>query len=69
LTKQEKELEQVIMVILERKKISGEPSDFYLVEKKSSNNYLGTATIGNLTVNSKGKDFKTAIKNLTKSLK
>jgi len=69
LTKQEKELEKVISDIMSRKKIDGNPSDFYLVEKKSANNYLGTATIGNLTANAHGKDSKTAVKNLTKELR
>ena len=52
-----------------RKKIDGNPEDFYLIEKKSTNNYLGTATIGNLTVEAKGKDIKSAVKNLTKEIK
>lgn len=69
MTKQEKELEKVISVIMSRKKIDGAPSDFYLVEKKSTNNYLGTATIGNITVNVKGKDSKSTVKNLTKELR
>lgn len=69
MTKQEKELEKVISVIMGRKKINGNPSDFYLIEKKSTNNYLGTATIGNITAEVKGKDSKAAVKNLTKELK
>ena len=68
MTKQEKELERVISEIMKRKKIDGDPSDFYLIEKKSSNNFLGTLTIGNLTVNTKGKDFKSTVKNLIKEL-
>ena len=69
LTKQEKELEKIISDVMKRKKIDGEPSDFYSIEKKSTNNYLGTATIGNLTAEVKGRDTKTAVKNLTKELK
>lgn len=69
MTKQEKELESVISNIIGRKKIDGVPSDFYLVEKKSTNNYLGTAIIGNLTVSVKGKDSKATVKNLTKELR
>ena len=69
MTKQEKELERVISEVMKRKKIDGIPSDFYLIEKKSTNNYLGTATIGNLSAEAKGKDSKTAVKNLTKELK
>jgi len=69
LTKQEKELERVISEIMKRKKIDGTPSDFYSIEKKSTNNYSGTATIGNLTAEVQGKDSKTTVKNLTKELK
>lgn len=69
MTKQEKELERVISAIMGRKKIDGNPSDFYLIEKKSTNNYLGTATIGNITAEAKGKDSKATVKNLTKELK
>lgn len=69
MTKQEKELERVISEVLKRKKIDGNPADFYLIEKKSTNNFIGTATIGNLTVESKGKDFKSTVKNLTKELR
>ena len=67
MTKQEKELERVISEVMKRKKIDGIPSDFYLIEKKSTNNYLGTATIGNLSAEAKGKDSKTAVKNLLKN--
>ena len=52
-----------------RKKIEGNPSEYYTIEKKSTNNYEGKVTIGNLEVESKGKDIKTAVKNLTKELK
>jgi len=69
LTKQEKELERVISELMKRKKIDGTPSDFYSVEKKSTNNYLGIVTVGNLTAETQGKDFKTTVKNLTKELK
>ena len=69
MTKQEKALEIKISEIMKRKKIDGQPSDFYTVEKVSTNNYLGKATIGNLSVEAKGKDSKSTIKNLTKELK
>ena len=69
MTKQEKELVKTIEVVMKRKKIEGNPHDLYLIEKKSTNNYLGTATIGNLSVEATGKDMKTAVKNLNKELK
>lgn len=69
MTKQEKELERVISEVMKRKKIDGNPTDFYLIEKKSTNNFIGTATIGNLTVEAKGKDVKSLVKSLTKELK
>ena len=68
MTKQEKKLEAVISEIMTIKKIEGIPSDYYLIEKKSANNYLGTATIGNLSITVKGKDTKTTVKLLTKDL-
>ena len=69
MTKQEKALVEKISALMLKKKIEGNPEDFYLIEKKSTNNYLGTVTIGNFTAQSQGKDVKTAIKNLTKEIK
>jgi len=69
LTKQEKALVEKVSAVMLRKKIEGNPMDFYLIEKKSTNNYSGTVTIGNFTAESQGKDIKTAIKNLTKEIK
>jgi hypothetical protein len=69
LTKQEKALVEKVATVMLRKNIEGNPEDFYSIEKKSTNNYLGTVNIGNFTAESHGKDIKTAIKNLTKEIK
>jgi len=69
MTKQEKTLVKKVESVMARKKINGNPTDFYIIEKKSTNNYLGVATIGNLTAEAKGKDMKEVYKNLTKEIK
>jgi hypothetical protein len=69
LTKQEKELVKKIEAVMSRKKVEGNPEDLYSIEKKSTNNYIGVVTIGNLTAEVKGKDLKTTVKNLTKEIK
>jgi len=68
LTKQEKELVKKIEAVMARKKIDGNPQDFYSVEKKSTNNYEGTVEVGNIFIIAKGKDIKSTIKQLSKEL-
>jgi len=68
LTKQEKELVKKIEAVMARKKIDGNPQDFYSVEKKSTNNYEGTVEVGNVFITVKGKDIKSTIKQLSKEL-
>jgi len=69
LTKQEKELVKKIEAVMARKKIEGNPEDFYSVEKKSTNNYEGKVEVGNVFITTKGKDIKSTIKQLSKELK
>lgn len=68
MTKQEKELVKKIEAVMARKKIDGNPQDFYSVEKKSTNNYEGTVEVGNIFIIAKGKDIKSTIKQLSKEL-
>ena len=68
MTKQEKELVKKIEAVMARKKIDGNPQDFYSVEKKSTNNYEGTVEVGNVFITVKGKDIKSTIKQLSKEL-
>ena len=69
MTKQEKELVKKIEVVMARKKIDGNPTDYYNIEKKSTNNFVGTVTIGNIEIETKGKDIKSTVKSLSKELK
>ena len=69
MTKQEKELVKKIEAVMARKKIDGNPEDFYSVEKKSTNNYEGKVEVGNVFITTKGKDIKSTIKQLSKELK
>lgn len=69
MTKQEKELVKKIEAVMARKKIEGNPEDFYSVEKKSTNNYEGKVEVGNVFITTKGKDIKSTIKQLSKELK
>jgi hypothetical protein len=68
LTKQEKDLVKKIEAVMERKKIEGNPSDFYSITKKSTNHYEGIVECGNVYAKVKGKDTKSTIKALTKSI-
>ncbi len=69
MTKNEKELVNIIEGYMTKKKIEGDATTCYKIEKRSNKDYLAEAKIGNSIFTSKGKDVKDVVKNLIKEIK
>lgn len=69
MTKNEKELVNIIEGYMAKKKIEGDAINCYKIEKRSNKDYFAEANIGNSTFTSKGKDVKDVVKNLIKEIK
>lgn len=69
MTKNEKDLISVISEMMNRKKIDGNPTDCYSINKRSNKDYFAESKIGNRIFSAQGKDLKEAIKNLIREIK
>ena len=69
MTRVEKELVEVIKLVMKRKKVTeGDPKEMFKITKRSNRDFFGEIQIGNHFYSAHGKELREVVKNLIKEI-